>query len=609
MVTVQSTLAATALNLSSMILCNGGSSNLSFTLSGGAAPYTVLYNVNGNNTTATAYTSNQPIIVSPSFTTSYTLVNVTDAIGCTIAPTGLTRNLIVKPTPTLGALMPLPATVCVGVPVSVVANGLLPGTPTIFQYTLNGTPGSQTVVSTDAGTATLLNTAFPAGNYTFTVTSVGVAGCVTPANTSAAFTVDALSASCQLAVAGTIATETGHPTKDVVVDLSGSAGGPAFNFSTTTDTVGKFKFPDVVPPSSNGMIVPYKNDNPLNGVSTFDLVLISKHILGLQILDSPYKVIAADANHSGLVTTGDIVELRKLILGYYDVLPANTSWRFVPTGFVFPIPAEPWSSPFPEKIVLDNLQADRLDADFVGVKIGDVNGSVIAGLTPAAGARSGETLYFDVQGADVEKPLRAGQELTLHFGAAEHMLGYQFTLDLSGLEVLDIVPGPGLRSEHFAVFENAVTSSFFDESGAGMMPGFSIRFRVKSGGMLSDNIRISSRITAAEAYVPSPDDTERTLAVQLRFGHADVSESGFDVYQNQPNPFSSATTIGFYIPENEEVTISIFDKTGRQVYLQKQQFLAGTYKIVISGDILPPGVLTCKVQTSRNFAVIKMLKQ
>jgi hypothetical protein len=33
----------------------------------------------------------------------------------------------------------------------------------------------------------------------------------------------------------------------------------------------------------------------MNGVSTVDLLLIQKHIIGLKELDSPLKMIAADA--------------------------------------------------------------------------------------------------------------------------------------------------------------------------------------------------------------------------------------------------------------------------------------------------------------------------
>jgi hypothetical protein len=95
-------------------------------------------------------------------------------------------------------------------------------------------------------------------------------------------------------------------------------------------------------------ITPHLDENPLNGVTTFDLVLITKHILGIQLLDSPYKMIAADVNNSSTITTADMIQLRKLILGIYDDFPNNTSWRFVDADYVFPDPTNPWLQEFPD---------------------------------------------------------------------------------------------------------------------------------------------------------------------------------------------------------------------------------------------------------------------
>lgn len=69
---------------------------------------------------------------------------------------------------------------------------------------------------------------------------------------------------------------------------------------------------------------------PFNGVTSFDLVLISKHILGLEPFTDPYNFIAADANNSGSITTFDITTIRKVILGIEDNFPGDRSWRFVP---------------------------------------------------------------------------------------------------------------------------------------------------------------------------------------------------------------------------------------------------------------------------------------
>gem|GEM_PF-2521344 len=111
----------------------------------------------------------------------------------------------------------------------------------------------------------------------------------------------------------------------------------------------------------------------LNGVSTFDIVLINKHILGIEQFDAPYKVIAADANDSKTVSTFDIAEFRKLILGIYQELPNNESWRFVPKVYAFPNPANPFVPLFPESIVVP----PDTSFDFYAVKVGDVNGSAV----------------------------------------------------------------------------------------------------------------------------------------------------------------------------------------------------------------------------------------
>jgi hypothetical protein len=159
----------------------------------------------------------------------------------------------------------------------------------------------------------------------------------------------------------------------------------SFTFSCCSGSswsVGYYReFGSVAPaPGYETSVTPRKNDQPLNGVTTYDLTLISKHILGLEPLDSPYKIIAADANQDGKVTTFDILILRKLILGVTPGLPNGKSWRFLPKNYVFPNPQDPFTPPFPEQIVVPHT-ADPLPGyfEFTGLKIGDVNFSAFPG--------------------------------------------------------------------------------------------------------------------------------------------------------------------------------------------------------------------------------------
>lgn len=175
-------------------------------------------------------------------------------------------------------------------------------------------------------------------------------------------------------VSGNVQTYWGVPMRGVKVSISGSASA-----TVLTDTLGNYVF-DNIPLGGSYAIAPALDTNDLNGVSTFDLVLISKHILGLEPLGAAWKIIAADANKSNSVTTFDIVEIRKLILGIYSVFPNNTSWRFFPAMASFPNPANPFSGNLPPATInIPNLQGNFTGADFRGFKMGDVNGSASPG--------------------------------------------------------------------------------------------------------------------------------------------------------------------------------------------------------------------------------------
>ncbi len=143
-----------------------------------------------------------------------------------------------------------------------------------------------------------------------------------------------------------------------------------------------------IPGCSPHTLAPYRNDNPLNGLTTYDLVLISKHILAIEPLTTPYKIIAADANHSGSITTFDIVQLRKLILGIDTAFTNNSSWRFVPANHIFVNPLNPFQTLFPETLSVQVLTDPLANLDFTAIKTGDVNNTAVPNLALTAEERT-----------------------------------------------------------------------------------------------------------------------------------------------------------------------------------------------------------------------------
>lgn len=120
--------------------------------------------------------------------------------------------------------------------------------------------------------------------------------------------------------------------------------------------------------------IPEKNDDAANGVSTFDLLQIQRHILGKQVFTTPYQFIAADINQSGNISTLDIIQLRKVILNIETKFPNNTSWRFIDAAHVFMEPEEALTKYWPNRVLIKIPSTSR-KIDFIAVKIGDINNS------------------------------------------------------------------------------------------------------------------------------------------------------------------------------------------------------------------------------------------
>jgi hypothetical protein len=118
----------------------------------------------------------------------------------------------------------------------------------------------------------------------------------------------------------------------------------------------------------------YTTDAPIaNGVTTADITLIRRHVLGLTLLDSPYKVMAGDVNGSDSVTTADITLIRRLILGTATTFSGGL-WRFVPSDEAFTNTSKPWTATRMRQYA--SLASGTLSGqDFKAIKLGDVNGS------------------------------------------------------------------------------------------------------------------------------------------------------------------------------------------------------------------------------------------
>ena len=409
-------------------------------------------------------------------------------------------------------------------------------------------------------------------------------------------------------ITGRISNEMLDGIEDVEVMLSGS-----INSTEITDADGHFIF-DGIFLNENYVVTPHYDEKHKNGVTVMDLIRTQQHILGMQPLDSPYKRIAADVNNSQHITTLDLIHMQQLILGKISVFANNTSWRFVDAAYEFPNADNPWANEFPEFVVIENMVGFEENVNFIGIKIGDVNGTAVSNELVGVEERTTTgQMILEVE----DQKLVAGNEYAVDFVAKDlsDILGYQLTLnfDQTVLEFMDIRYGMAGEKDFGMTFlnEGALTHSWYEndrteiEATQSEYLMFTLVVRAHGDGQLSDLLGITSRYTHVEAY----DLQEESLDVTIQFNQADQAEAVFELYQNQPNPFKDFTTIGFEIPEEGFCTLTVLSVDGKVLRQFEGVFAQGYNEITINNDDLPgAGIMYYTLETDQFTAMRKMIR-
>jgi hypothetical protein len=83
---------------------------------------------------------------------------------------------------------------------------------------------------------------------------------------------------------------------------------------------------------------------------------------------------------------------------------------------------------------------------------------------------------------------------------------------------------------------------------------------------------------------------------------------GYKLDQNYPNPFNPSTTITFYMPQAEKLTLSVFDITGRQVAtLIDRPMNAGSHTQTFDASALSSGIYFYRLEAGDFQSVQKMM--
>ena len=399
-------------------------------------------------------------------------------------------------------------------------------------------------------------------------------------------------------------------------------------------------------------ITPVKDDNPSNGLTTYDLVLISKHILGIESLNSPYKMVAADANRSGSITTFDIVEFRKLVLGIYTKLPNNTSWRFLPRELTFVDPLNPFPSfvnVISESITaeIDNTGIEysfivpnsivppippsvpitATTADFVGIKVGDVNcTAVVCGTCDACGGiQQRPTISDKPYGLGVQAmAARAGDALVVPVYAAgeEALIAFQagIKFDPARFEYMGIAAGDvlGLTPDCFNLSKTAQgeikvlwLSGDFEENY--LQPDqalFYVALRALVDVSSELPLRTDNSIFEGVGYTASGLQMPVQIALRPSGSQREQALGSTISVTCAPSPTSGAVEMNLFSESPTKARVSVFGPFGVRMYYWELELAKGVNNLPVREVAAwPAGIYTWQVQAGAEKAVGRFVKQ
>ena len=403
-------------------------------------------------------------------------------------------------------------------------------------------------------------------------------------------------------IVGQLRTYDGVTIEGASVDLMGSP-----MEANMTEEDGRYAFSDM-PFGGAYDVIPSKDGDYLNGISTADIIAIQRHILGEDLLDSPYKVIAADVNHSEDISTLDLIEIRKLILGINNEFENNTSWRMVDSEHQFLDALNPFTGIIPEDYLIYNFDQPMV-VDFVGVKVGDVNNSVIANAQQEL-VEKRDLSAFDLEVDENNNSVGATEKITFSSEQLDDIDGLQMTIlfDTEKVDLVGFIPhASDLNSNHInteMMLQGVFNMSWNKTQKSESKELFSLIVQYKENAWTSDVMKVSTEnYIIAEAY-----QANVVQDVRLRFENNMIEAQDFHVYQNLPNPWTENTTIKYYIPQDDGVILNVYDVNSRLILTKEMQASEGINEIVLSrAELKDSGLMYYEIVTPNNRKISKMI--
>lgn len=193
-----------------------------------------------------------------------------------------------------------------------------------------------------------------------------------------------------------------------------------YGFTLKTKTPGQYNYRMV------------KNSQSRDGISTKDIVMIQRHILGIDRFQDTAQNIAADVNFNFQITASDITEIRRIILGIKETFSIAKPWYFLRQDWrTVAIPNRPIADIEFKGVNISNFPITNVN--IFALKMGDVDVSY-SGLSNTYTSRIAEdpAVYLEARRLSPENT-------ALYLRHPKEISGFQFHILVNSLNGKEII--------------------------------------------------------------------------------------------------------------------------------------------------------------------------
>lgn len=399
-------------------------------------------------------------------------------------------------------------------------------------------------------------------------------------------------------ISGTVMNLSAKPAGGLPLNMTQTGLLASQSWTGTTDVEGAFLFQNI-----HGMgaafSTPAVTQEP--GTTIKDVLLSAQHQFGMQALENPFKIIAADVDGNQVLEEADLESMVQQIIA-----PQNQQENLlIPANYPFANAQNPLAEVSNSLSMIQTANQINQPTDWYVLRRGDVDGS-------AFGLASEEKMGQDFVLLTPDQQFEPGEEVTVTLQAQDldGTAGFQFSLQFDQNALVFQGNTPQLiPSSWISVQDGIITGCWNYLTGglAGKNAHFDVmelHFTALAAGTLSESLQLATSPAAPIGYSP----TFKKRAVSLQFSppqkHFAAKKSTCTV---SPNPTSGAVQLIFDNPLAGAVRITETDAFGNICKTTVLDGIKGQQIADIQLNTAKTGWHYLRVETGKTVYIVRVM--